>query len=76
MNYLKKTGGFGALLRGKAHVEPADPGGSATGSRGPLGLLPNNGGIEGRKDSSPHHLGKGGRATGLAVPATPQLRNH
>ena len=32
--------------------------------------------IEGRKDSSPHHSGKRCRATGLAVPATPQLPDH
>ena len=29
------------------------------GSRGPLGLLPNNRGIEDRKDSSPHHSDEG-----------------
>ena len=34
------------------------------------------GGIDGRKDSSSHHSGKRGGATGLAVPATPQLRDH
>ena len=38
------------------HLEPAPREGSASGSRGPLGLLPNNWGIEDRKDSSPHHF--------------------
>ena len=38
------------------HLDPPGREGSAAGSRGPLGLLPINRGIEDRKDSSPHHF--------------------
>ena len=37
---LKKTGGFGRPFKQQAHLDLADPGGSAAGRRGPLGLRP------------------------------------
>ena len=42
----KKTEGFGRPFEWQAHVEPADPVGSAAGIRGALGLLPYQWGIE------------------------------
>ncbi len=51
----EKTGDFGSQFKLIAHLDPAGREGSAPGCRGLLGLLPNNGGIEGREDSSPQH---------------------
>ena len=54
--FLKKTGDFGSQFKLIAHLDPAGREGSAPGCRGLLGLLPNNGGIEDRKDSYPPYF--------------------
>ena len=43
---LKKTGGFVKPFTWQVHLDPAGREGSAVGSRGPLGLLPHQWGVE------------------------------
>ena len=51
---LAKAGHFGRPFKWQAHLEPAGRQGSAVGSRGPLGLLPHQWGVEVHQASSPH----------------------